>query len=124
MLRIRSSQDSILSEIFMRNFIVDMLGSVNEVWPDLCERLGKERLELAIIKTIDCAIQNGFKSERDVEMFLHLAFAFEALDFVTQPWAKQIIEKINLAPGHRMDELFDAGVGRIELQEQEGTHDE
>jgi len=113
-----------MGEISMQKFVVDMLESVNDIWPELCERLDKDRLELLIKQTIDCAIQNGFKSERDVEMFLHLVFAFETLDFVKQSWAKPIIEKTGLLPRLRMNELYDAGMARIESLEQMGGHDE
>ncbi len=85
-----------------------VLAHVKAVWPAECAELGDDAVAETVRHSIQRAAAIGLSSEHDVVRFVDLSFIL-ARDFDTHPlaaWTKPILSDRTLAPGAKMDRLY------------------
>ncbi len=89
-------------------FASRVVAHVKAVWPAECAELGDTTVANTVQSAIKRAVAVGLSSEHDVVRFVDLAFIL-ATDFDANPlaaWTRPILSDRALAPGARMDRLY------------------
>ena len=89
-------------------FTARVVAHVKAVWPAECAELGDTTVNGTVRSAIKRAAALGLSSERDVVRFADLTFLL-AKDFETNPlagWTRPILSDRTLAPGAKLDRLY------------------
>jgi hypothetical protein len=89
-------------------FAVRALAHVKTVWPAECGELGDPAVDELVRSCIKRAAALGLSSEYDMVRFIDLSFIL-VKDFETHPlagWTRAILADRKLAPGARLDRLY------------------
>jgi hypothetical protein len=109
MLKIRQKQYKELGKVPLKCFNKRMLDHLQTFWPDRCNQLGREKVQLSIQTGISKAKRYGFRTEYDVARYIDLMYIL-SFDFDTNPqtrWMKEFLAGNESAPTSRMDKLYE-----------------
>ena len=108
MLKLRKEHLDAFEAQVVSLFTSRVMAHVKAVWPAECGELGDPAVADTVRKAIQRAAALGLSSEHDVVRFVDLEFLL-AKDFDTNPlarWTGLILSDRTLAPGAKMDRLY------------------
>jgi hypothetical protein len=89
-------------------FTTRVVAHVKAVWPAECVELGDAAVAEGVKSAIKRAVGFGLATEQDIVRFVDLTYIL-ASDFDTHPlaaWTRPILADRSLAPGAKMDRLY------------------
>ena len=86
------------------------------IWPEECKSLGEEAVRASIQEGLTKARSYGLNSELDVARYIDLIYTLgDSFDCNPElPWAGAILRDDSLAPGQRLDALYDEAEEKLE----------
>jgi hypothetical protein len=109
MLVIREEQYKALSQYVAKTFEDRMFAHLKQLWPEDCKKAGERLVRESIRKSLERCAKYGLSAEYDVARFIGLTFIL-CQDFDTSPrvaWAARLLNDKQLAPGAKMDKLWE-----------------
>jgi hypothetical protein len=92
---IRKHQQKLLeADVRRRRFVDPLAAMMEKLWPEQCERLGREGVRLRIEAGLEKAAGHGIREQTNMTRYVHLVFLLDDEDFDTAPgteWAGTIL---------------------------------
>jgi hypothetical protein len=110
MLVIRKEQMDAFAKVGLKKFEAKMLAQFKDSYPEWAKAQGDQKLAEFIRHGVDRATRYGLKIELDVARYLHvmqsLGMKFDESE--RHPWARPMLERTDLLPADKIENLRDA----------------